>query len=307
VDETQDLNRCQIELILRSITPRGRIVCVGDPKQAIYRFRGADERAIDVLVDRLHAKRLYLSVTYRCARSIVDFVKATTPGLADPQIPASGFEPRPGAPLGMVETHQTMERLEREAKPGDFILSRTNAPLVRLTLMFLRRGVRATMLGRDIGDALVRVVEQAIEKGVGDIPALIKWIDERAQKRIDAAMASEPPRIDAADAAADERAAILAFCEDASSPREVLSKMQAVFEDPVADTMEEKAREAAKWDSRITLSSTHKAKGLERDRVWMLAYTYRKRPSVEEDNLWYVACTRAVNHLIQINTDPNSE
>src|SRR5208337_3962261 len=45
--------------------------------------------------------------------------------------------------------------------------------------------------------------------------------------------------------------------------------------------------------SRIVLSTTHKAKGLERDRVWMLSSTYMKRPGVEEKNLAYVAMTRA--------------
>jgi ATP-dependent exoDNAse (exonuclease V) alpha subunit len=41
------------------------------------------------------------------------------------------------------------------------------------------------------------------------------------------------------------------------------------------------------------LSSTHKAKGMERDTVWVLASTYMRRPDVEEKCLYYVAVTRA--------------
>ena len=44
-------------------------------------------------------------------------------------------------------------------------------------------------------------------------------------------------------------------------------------------------------------SSTHKAKGLERHRVWMLADTYRPGGSQEEKNLYYTACTRARSSL----------
>ena len=46
VDEAQDLNKSQIELVLRSVSATGRIVAVGDPSQSLYGFRGADTQAI---------------------------------------------------------------------------------------------------------------------------------------------------------------------------------------------------------------------------------------------------------------------
>jgi superfamily I DNA/RNA helicase len=54
--------------------------------------------------------------------------------------------------------------------------------------------------------------------------------------------------------------------------------------------------------SRVTLSSTHKAKGMELDRVWMLAWTYCRNPKnpQEELNLKYVAITRARKALILV-------
>ena len=42
VDEAQDLNKAEQELLLASLTPNGRFVAVGDPKQAINGFAGAD-------------------------------------------------------------------------------------------------------------------------------------------------------------------------------------------------------------------------------------------------------------------------
>ena len=54
-------------------------------------------------------------------------------------------------------------------------------------------------------------------------------------------------------------------------------------------------------DNKVILSTTHKAKGLERDRVFILADTYRKSGAGgEEDNLFYVAITRCKKELFFI-------
>jgi len=71
VDETQDLNAAQIALVLDSVAPGGRVCAVGDPRQAIYGFRGAASGAFERVRDALAAKVLPLSVTYRCARAVV--------------------------------------------------------------------------------------------------------------------------------------------------------------------------------------------------------------------------------------------
>jgi superfamily I DNA/RNA helicase len=49
--------------------------------------------------------------------------------------------------------------------------------------------------------------------------------------------------------------------------------------------------------AKVIFSTTHKAKGLERDRVFILADTYRKMNGGEEANLWYVAVTRSKKEL----------
>jgi superfamily I DNA/RNA helicase len=79
----------------------------------------------------------------------------------------------------------------------------------------------------------------------------------------------------------------VAISDGANSVQDVIGRIESMF----SDTSNE---------SRIMLSTTHKAKGLERDRVWMLTATYRKRPGVEEDNLAYVAITRARKVLVLV-------
>jgi superfamily I DNA/RNA helicase len=53
-------------------------------------------------------------------------------------------------------------------------------------------------------------------------------------------------------------------------------------------------------NNKVIFSTTHKAKGLERDRVFVLANTYRHGCGGEEDNLWYVAITRARSELFLV-------
>ena len=65
VDEAQDLSPMQLEFILSLPRLGGRLLFVGDPKQAIYGFAGADTRAMSRIVERTQATVLPLSVTYR--------------------------------------------------------------------------------------------------------------------------------------------------------------------------------------------------------------------------------------------------
>ena len=78
VDEFQDTDTIQFG-ILDSIyrdaagTPRGRLVMIGDPKQAIYRFRGSDIRAYERAAKQAaDLDRLSLDKNYRSATALVD-------------------------------------------------------------------------------------------------------------------------------------------------------------------------------------------------------------------------------------------
>lgn len=71
-DEAQDFSICQQEFIRKCINRRGRLITVGDPRQAIYGFAGADENSYEKLAD-LNGKaiRLPLSISYRCSKNVV--------------------------------------------------------------------------------------------------------------------------------------------------------------------------------------------------------------------------------------------
>src|SRR5579872_1743338 len=71
-DEFQDANFAQIQILARIAGPEGNIFAVGDPDQAIYRFRGASSAAFE-LFDRHfpNAKRVVLEKNRRSTTPIL--------------------------------------------------------------------------------------------------------------------------------------------------------------------------------------------------------------------------------------------
>ena len=80
VDEFQDTDPIQAEiLLLLADGVRGKLFIVGDPKQAIYRFRGTDVSTYWDVRDRLEARGgrvLQLTTSYRSVPAIQRFVNA---------------------------------------------------------------------------------------------------------------------------------------------------------------------------------------------------------------------------------------
>lgn len=267
VDEAQDLNMAQIAMVLSAVKPDGRIIAVGDPAQSIYQFRGADSRAIPRFVDRLKAKTLPLSVTYRCPKKVVILAQEIV----------KDIEAHHSSPEGIVEEVLAGDLLKL-VKPGDFVLSRTNAPLIRYCLAALKAGIPANIQGRDVGANLMYFVKKSKAK---DIPALIKYVNEWREIEIKRLLSEKK----STDICIDKSECLLNLCEGILTIKDLKETIDRLFAD-VDDS------------SKVVFSTTHKAKGLERDRVFILTYTYRKSGyGGEEDNLWYVAVTRAKKEL----------
>lgn len=270
IDEAQDLNLAQINLALNSCSANGRIVSVGDENQAIYGFRGADSNAIQNIVDRLGSKRMPLSVTYRCAKNIVAMAQTLVPTL----------EAAPNAEEGSVESINTNQMVEL-VRPGDFILSRVNAPLIKYCLALLKARVPANIQGRDMGANLIALIKKSKAK---DVDAFLGWLLEYQEMEVNRMVAAkrDPSVIN------DKVECLQVLCEGTRSLEEVKVNINSLFKD-------------GDDKSRVILSSTHKAKGLERDRVFMLKDTYRPGKGREENNLTYVAYTRAKKSLYLVS------
>ena len=274
VDEAQDLNAAQIAMVYSALRSTGRVIAVGDPAQSIYQFRGADSEAIPNIIAKLGAKTLPLSVTYRCPRKIVKLAQEIVPDI----------EAADNAEEGEVENILTTELLKL-VKPGDFILSRTNAPLIKHCMALLKAGVPANIQGRDVGANLIYFIKKSKAKTINKF---IEYVNEWREQEIKRLLFEKKDTI----VAEDKSECLLNLCEGALTIKDLKDTIESLFND-VDD------------NKKVILSTTHKAKGLERDRVFMLVGTYRYGPGVvgEEANLYYVAVTRAKKSLYLVRKE----
>lgn len=273
VDEAQDMTAAQLELAQKACKRTGRMVLIGDDRQAIYGFRGADSGSLGRLQKELNATQLGLTVTWRCPRSVVELAQHIVPD----------YEAAPEAPEGAVRDAK-LDEIVAEAATTDFVLSRKNAPLAPLCLQLLKQGKRAFIRGRDIGAGLLALVDKIdptdIEGLCEGVTAWCKREQDKAIRRLDEESAAER-----CAHLADQRDLLIALTDDCSTVRAFRERCYSLFNNnDVANS--------------IVLSTIHRAKGLETDTVWLLEDTFNKRGGDEENNLRYVAITRAKSELV---------
>lgn len=279
VDESQDTNQVQLALLRRMLKPTGRLVAVGDPRQAIYGFRGADAEAMNNIRLAFNCQTLPLSISYRCAKSVVRLAQSLVP-----HIQASDT-----APEGEVLQDVSMASIQFSAE--DVVICRNTAPLIELAYELIGKGRGCRVLGREIGLALASLVEKMKAKDLADL-----------QDKLDAYVARETSRFIAkhqeqqAEAVRDKVDCILAIIRNLDETMRDVASVLASINVMFSDSRDAKL---------LTLCTAHKSKGLEWDRVFI--YRSDLMPSkwarqdwqkLQEANLQYVAWTRAKKTLV---------
>lgn len=283
VDECQDLNAAQLALVLRLRAEGGRMLFVGDPNQAIMGFAGADTQSYETIRDTLSAHEMPLSICYRCPESHVALARELVPQI----------EARPNAPRG--EVHREDENnLARLVKEQDMIICRRNAPLIKHCLRLINAGRAARIKGRDIGKELAELI-RTVGKMLSDYRQFPEAVERWAEKQREALEAKNAT--ESAFELVTDKAEALQACyanSQAASVQELAATIEALFADDNAN---------------IWLSSVHRAKGLEENRVFILEFDRlgdgRPKQSADElqqeRNLKYVALTRAKQTLYLMN------
>jgi superfamily I DNA/RNA helicase len=269
VDECQDFSPAQIELIMRSSE---RLVAVGDRRQAIYGFRGADATAFDEMILRSSAKELPLSVCYRCSKAVVREAKLVVPEI----------EWHEDSPEGAVNTVKT-EELLAWAEAGDFVLCRNTAPLIVSAFDFIRKNKPVSIKGKEIGQDLISTIESiaAPDESSDDFEAKLSAF---AQEKIEK-LGKREEKIEQLQ---DKVDALRTISENSRTVREMIGAVNRLFPDNL---------------SGIIHSTIHKSKGLEADRVFIIRPDLMPHPKAtgwrleQENNLKYVAITRARKEL----------
>jgi superfamily I DNA/RNA helicase len=271
IDECQDLSPIQHRMAQELHRRGARIVGVGDRHQAIYGFRGASVRSMDELKDMFGMKELPLSISYRCAQSVV--------------LAAQDFCPeiqwREGAPEGNI-----LYRDQDFERPRDYaqymILCRTNAPLFREILKCVREKEPCRVLSSFL-ESFQSFIRQFKTTYTSDLlTKLERWFEKERD-----------------DALAKRKKGKLAGVYDRYETVKLLCGEFKFTADMVQ--MVKSLGESTRGPIFATI---HKSKGLEHTHVYVLrpdllgGFGELTKEQVEqEDNLHYVAITRAEETL----------
>jgi superfamily I DNA/RNA helicase len=274
VDECQDLNPQQIAFL--ACIPTNRVIFVGDANQAIYGFRGSDPYALNKIKDMYNPVEYEMTQSFRCPKEILRSVQHIVPNIMSTKL---------GGGIYRAKTKDTVFPDEC------FIISRTNNNLIKLAYRFILNNEHFSIGGKfiiqlkkdlnkafkgcthlsDMRNNVMRNYKNELTKASNN-----KWTASDIENKYDSILAI----VDMANSTSDIKLFVknLTLHSDSASCRKLMT--------------------------------IHGAKGLESENVYFVnpescdyfkGKAETKWEMQQEDNLYYVACTRALNNLTFIN------
>jgi len=306
VDEYQDTNKAQFELS-KLLVPKGeRLTVVGDVAQAIYSFRGADFRNLDLLKKEFKDLSVVeLGQNYRSTQKILDAAyemlrnNKNHPVL---RLEAAGEEGKRVEVMELSdekqEAREIVNRCEEAERGGRSIavLYRTNAQSRSFEEELMKRGLAYQLVGgirfyqrAEIKDltAYLRflynekdgVSKKRLEKvGKRRLKKLVEWIEKEKREEL---LKRKP--VELIEKILEVTDYLNKFKEEDEKDRarmENIEELMAVageseklgeFLEKIAlIEADEEAERGKKEKTKIHLMTVHAAKGLEFDEVWVV-------------------------------------
>lgn len=292
IDEAQDTNVIRKLMMRELMKDSSRLLAIGDPHQAIYGFTGAENDSMNLIKDMFNAVELPLSVCYRCGKNIIAAAKEYVAdieafeGNADGEIISQKYEEftKIAATLGLSKK--------------DGIVCRNNAPLVALAFNLIRQGVGCRIEGKDIGKNLITLTRKW---KVSDLATFTLRIQKHFDREMERAKGNKLAMLE------DKYETMIILIERCQSlGKHDVASLQRLITDMFSDN------DDFNVPNVVTLSSIHKAKGLEFDNCYILGqgqfqpskYAILDWQKQQENNLIYVAITRAKHKLVHITEVP---
>lgn len=331
-DEVQDFNECQ-SIMLRKLSETGaRVVAVGDPNQSIYRFRGSDSKSFEKVSESIQASPNgglvhELPTNYRSGKKIIEFVRNST-HVKNLQA-GLNFD---GEVTQGVEKEEAINSIIKEVKTTGklsmptAIIGRTNSPLAKSAIELMKSNVDFIIIGKDFSKDLTDFVYKTTKKSKRNkfdsnylsninIQNLLKVMENFTSEyeRVNANIPSKAVDIKEQKEMLDLMQEVVMFLansgyQNKKRNRRVNNAQDFIdyLKDKFSGIDEENSDPMEGKDplSFVTLTSAHKSKGLEFDRVFILEpnlFPHPKAKSEEdlaqEQNAKYVAFTRAMKQL----------
>lgn len=251
----------------------------------LYSFASSDPESFKKLKELPNTTSLPLSISYRCARNIVDFAKKIVPTI---ECNNDGRE-------GEIKYEVPLS----EINDGDMVLCRNNAPLMQVYVSFIKQGKKCFIRGKDIGLNLKNMIKRtginALNKNLQEDGVFVRLYDSLFDSINELIGKYHITYSDALDSSIvsnklDMIKALEILSDDINTSEELIEKINIIFSD--------------RKKGGISLSTVHKAKGLEADNVYIACRHLMPSSKAKKDweirqeyNLMYVAYTRAKNIL----------
>ena len=293
VDECQDTNHARREVAKRLLKPHGRFVGVGDDRQNIFGFTGSGTDGMDLTAKMFKCQRLALSVTYRCPKTVVDYVKTHI----DPTYTIRAHEHAVDGAVRAVKYMQAAQGLPQtpwfmQDAPSveDAILCRYTKPLISTAYAMIKNGIACKVEGRDLGKNLVALARMWKITNIRTLKDrlttyLAREITKAREKNSEKREQEITDRV-------ETLGIFIARCEALGKTliSDVVIEIEALFADNVTDM--------------VRLSTGHKAKGREWPRVFWLRTSRRQQRKewevISERNIEIVIGTRPLTELIMV-------
>lgn len=286
VDEAQDFSTTMLKLVMRARSESGRMLFVGDARQAINGFAGAAPDSLDRIVRETKAVELPLSVTFRCPKSHVRLAKRIAPEI-------DALESAIEGTLRVIKYRS----LHKWVRARDLILCRNNAPLVTTCVDLNRKKIAASIIGLDIGKRLIDLAIQIFRNNLSKnwelrLERYVKEETDRISK-----LENESQREYLIAKFGDETRCVRVLIEDAQSDSQPISMSR--FRMHIDSTFCKQPK------NEVVLSTVHRAKGREANRVFILyphlmPVEYAATPEAVQGEacVQFVALTRSKRDLI---------
>ena len=293
MDEAQDTNVCRKLLCPRLARIGVRYMFIGDEGQAIYGFTGAENDSMNLLKEMFDCIELPLSICYRCGKNIITAAQQFFPDI-------QAYEGNGDGSISFVTYDKFVADLSNmKFSKEDGIICRNNAPNVALAFALIRQGIGCRIEGRDLGNDLKKLVRKW--KRVKDLNEFMVKLNELFVREFEKASQA---KLQLLEDKLDTMIILIERCQ--SLGQNDLYSLEKLIDGMFSDSSE------GNLPDIITLSSIHKAKGLEWKRVYWLGdnqfspskYANQEWMKEQEMHLQYVACTRAMEELIHITDCP---
>ena len=338
-DEVQDFNEAQ-KIALKKLHDAGaRIVAVGDKYQSIYKFRGSDSEAFDNLGDMLKEvspnKDIHrsLSKNFRSKKAIIDFSNANTVvnGLQQGIPTKNGEEGK--ATKDKVNYEEAFDTLKKEKKENGKIMqtafiARTNEPLIQAAIKLMKEGIPFIIIGKDMAKELIRHVDKIVSgHKLSDFSDVRKLGDalyqfKESEKDEHHGKAAKTAYLKELEETTEALLAAIYQFEEVNNNKVTITGFKIWLKNRFSGIDADSATGKAEYEKMlkelnpVVLTTAHRSKGMEWDRVYILRDDLFPHPRVkkedelaQEEHMRYISYTRPREelHIISLDGQPGYE